>query len=85
MEQWGFPEELTTAVRTHHAHRPPERDDRRAGSVTEAMRLAESVADLCDNRHPSRRQEFLRQLTSMRCRKSATDSRITRAFNWPIA
>jgi HD-like signal output (HDOD) protein/CheY-like chemotaxis protein len=63
MEQWGFPEELTTAVRTHHAHRPPERDDRRAGSVTEAMRLAESVADLCDNRHPSRRQEFLRQLT----------------------
>jgi HD-like signal output (HDOD) protein/CheY-like chemotaxis protein len=64
MEQWGFPEELSIAVRTHHSPKPADRDDRRAGSVTEAMRLAESVADLCDNRHPSRRQEFLRQFAA---------------------
>ncbi len=64
MEQWGFPEDLLTAVRTHHSPKHAERDARDAGSITDAMRLAESIADLCDNRHPSRRQEFLRQLAT---------------------
>jgi hypothetical protein len=30
----------------------------------EPMRLAESIADLCDNRHACRRQDFLQQLAS---------------------
>jgi HD-like signal output (HDOD) protein/DNA-binding NarL/FixJ family response regulator len=63
MEQWGLPQSLLNAVRRHHGLNPPGDDARELLPYLSCMRLAESVADLCDNRHPSRREEFLRQLT----------------------
>jgi HD-like signal output (HDOD) protein/DNA-binding response OmpR family regulator len=64
MEQWGFPDELLITVRSHHSPPPAKREGRESRSVIDAMRIAESLADLCDNRHPARRQELLRQLAT---------------------
>jgi HD-like signal output (HDOD) protein len=64
MEQWGLPEELCSAVRFHHEPKPTAGNGRESLAFIDAMRIAEAVADLWDNRHPSRRQEFLRQLAA---------------------
>jgi HD-like signal output (HDOD) protein/DNA-binding NarL/FixJ family response regulator len=64
MEEWGLPEELWSAVRFHHGPRPAAGEGRECISFIDSMRIAEGVADLWDNRHPSRRQEFLRQLAA---------------------
>jgi HD-like signal output (HDOD) protein/DNA-binding NarL/FixJ family response regulator len=64
LEQWGFPDELLKAVRFHHSRRPDRAEGRESLCFVESMRIAESVANLCDNRHPSRRQELLGQLAA---------------------
>ncbi|HXY33143.1 MAG TPA: HDOD domain-containing protein, partial [Planctomycetaceae bacterium] len=63
IEQWGFSDELLSAIRFHHNPKPAEPQEC-APSVVDAMRIAESIADLCDNRHPARRQELFRQLAA---------------------
>jgi HD-like signal output (HDOD) protein/CheY-like chemotaxis protein len=63
-EEWGLPEELWGAVRFHHGPAPAAGEGRECLSFIDSMRIAEGVADLWDNRHPSRRQEFLRQLAA---------------------
>jgi two-component system, cell cycle response regulator len=64
LEQWGFPEEFVSAIRCHHSSNAGGTDDRQCSSFINAMRIAECVADLCDNRHATRRQEFQRQLAA---------------------
>jgi HD-like signal output (HDOD) protein/DNA-binding response OmpR family regulator len=61
MEQWGLPDEFVRTVRFHHT---PNSGGVEALRFIEPMRLAESIADLCDNRHAFRRQDFLQQLAS---------------------
>jgi HD-like signal output (HDOD) protein len=63
-EEWGLPEELWSAVRFHHGPKPASGEGQECLSFIDSMRIAECVADLCDNRHPSRRQDFLRQLAA---------------------
>jgi HD-like signal output (HDOD) protein/DNA-binding NarL/FixJ family response regulator len=64
LEQWGFPDALLKAVRFHHSRKPNRVDGREFLCFVDSMRIAESVANLCDNRHPSRRQELLSQLAA---------------------
>jgi HD-like signal output (HDOD) protein/CheY-like chemotaxis protein len=66
MEQWGFPDELVSTVRSHHNPKSAQREGSESllVSVIDSMRIAESIADLCDNRHPARRQELQRQLVA---------------------
>jgi HD-like signal output (HDOD) protein/DNA-binding response OmpR family regulator len=61
MEQWGLPDELVRTVRFQHGTKSGGVETLR---FIEPMRLAESIADLCDNRHACRRQDFLQQLAS---------------------
>ncbi|HEV8004084.1 MAG TPA: HDOD domain-containing protein [Planctomycetaceae bacterium] len=62
MEQWCLPDELLSVVRFHHSPKPPGGEGRESLRFIDSMRVAEGVADLCDNRHPTRRREFLRRL-----------------------
>jgi HD-like signal output (HDOD) protein len=64
VEQWGFPEELQSAVRFHHDLKATEREPKKSHSAIYSMRVAESIADLYDNRHPSRRQDLINQLSA---------------------
>jgi HD-like signal output (HDOD) protein len=64
LEQWGLPDELVKAVRFHHSRKPNGVVGRESLCLVDSMRIAESVANLCDNRHPSRRQELLGQLAA---------------------
>jgi HD-like signal output (HDOD) protein len=64
LEQWGLPDELVKAVRFHHSRKPNGVVGREPLCLVDSMRIAESVANLCDNRHPSRRQELLGQLAA---------------------
>lgn len=61
IEQWGLPDEFVRTVRFQHG---PKTGGAEALPFIDPMRIAESVADLCDNRHACRRQDFLQQLAS---------------------
>jgi HD-like signal output (HDOD) protein/CheY-like chemotaxis protein len=64
VEQWGLPNELVNVVRFHHMPTPSGRGGTTASSTVVAMQISESISDFCDNRHPTRRQEVLRQLSA---------------------
>jgi HD-like signal output (HDOD) protein/DNA-binding response OmpR family regulator len=61
IEQWGLPDEFVRTVRFHHG---PKAGGTETLQLIDPMRIAESVADLCDNRHACRRQDFFQQLVS---------------------
>jgi HD-like signal output (HDOD) protein len=61
IEQWGLPDEFVRTVRFQHGQKAGGAD---ALQFIDPMRLAESVSDLCDNRHACRRQDVLQQLVS---------------------
>jgi HD-like signal output (HDOD) protein/DNA-binding response OmpR family regulator len=61
IQQWGFPDDFVRTVRFQHNSKSGGVDTLR---FVDSMRLAESVADLCDNRHACRRQHVLHQLAS---------------------
>jgi HD-like signal output (HDOD) protein len=61
VEQWGLPDDFLRTVRFHHC---PNSGGVEALPFIDPMGIAESVADLCDNRHACRRQHFLHHLAS---------------------